>query len=504
MRRRNVQKYCIQFSDFRSSLLLQGSRIFCRHVHVCRPLYCSPIDDDDTAHKKTNKTQQAATTQHNKHKYYPLATMMKVLLCGGGNAIHVLSSYISARSDTHVTVLSLFPGEADKLRDAIPEEGICCINDLGDDVYGKPDAIIGKAEDVPKDLDIVIFALPSFVHEMYLKALKPYLKEGVTIGAMPGEGGFDLCAIHCLGSHFVRHSNLFALETLPWACRILEYGRRVEVLGTKKEVEVIVSPKYGTTNDELVTNVLHKLVGRLPEFDPADNFLAVTLMNINSVWHPTISYGFYRNKDVTVPFDEPPLFYYGADEYTGDKLSKISDEVLEIKRVLLEKYPTLHLDALHHVSEWMLRAYGDDIGDKTSIYTMLRTNKGYRGLTHPMREVQIDGQTKYLPNFGYRYFTEDLPMGLIVTRGIAELAGVKTPHMDDVILWSQKMLDKEYLVDGELKGKDLESTRAPQRYGYTDLDTFMETNHYLDDVPTKAVANHASSLATTEVATPAQ
>ncbi|KAL7442325.1 hypothetical protein ACHAXM_008326 [Skeletonema potamos] len=432
--------------------------------------------------------------------------MMKVLLCGGGNAIHVLSSYISSRDDAHVTVLSLFPGEADKLRVAIPEEGIRCINDLGDDVYGKPDAIIGKAEDVPKDLDIVIFALPSFVHEMYLKALKPYLKEGVTIGAMPGEGGFDLCAIHTLGSHFVRHSNLFALETLPWACRIVTYGKVVEVLGTKKEVEVIVSPKHGTTKDELVTNVLHKLVGRLPEFDPADNFLAVTLMNINSVWHPTISYGFYRNRDVTVPFDEPPLFYYGADEYTGEKLSKISDEVLEIKRVLLEKYPSLHLDSLHHVSEWMIRSYGDDIGDKTSIYTMLRTNKGYRGLTHPMREVEIDGQTKYLPNFRYRYFTEDLPMGLIVTRGIAQLAGVKTPHMDDVILWSQKVLDKEYLVDGMLQGKDMESTRAPQRYGYTDLDTFMETNHYLDDddVPTKDVENHASSLATTEVATPAQ
>ena len=285
--------------------------------------------------------------------------------------------------------------------------------------------------------------------------------------------------------------------------RIMEYGRQVEVLGTKKEVEVIVSPKYGTTKDALTTEVLHKLVGRLPEFEPADNFLAVTLMNINSVWHPTISFGFYRNRDVTLPVDEPPLFYYGADEYTGDKLSKISDEILEIKRVLLNKYPSLHLDSLKHVTEWMKRSYGDDIGDKTSIFTMLRSNKGYRGLTHPMKEVQIDGQAKYLPNFGYRYFTEDLPMGLIVTRGIAELAGVKTPHMDDVILWSQEMLNKEYLVDGKLKGKDVESTRAPQRYGYTDLDTFMEVNHYLDNASTKGVENHVSSFAT-EVATPAQ
>ncbi|KAL7537902.1 hypothetical protein ACHAWF_005929 [Thalassiosira exigua] len=337
--------------------------------------------------------------------------MLNILLCGGGNAIHVLSAYASAKSDTNVTILSLFPGEADKLRAAIPEEGIRCINDLGNDVYGKPNAVIDKAEEVPKNVDLVIFALPSFTHEMYLKALKPYLKPGVTIGAMPGEGGFDLCAIHNLGADFCRQSNLFALETLPWACRINEYGKSVEVLGTKKEVEVIVSPKRGTSKDS-VSKVLHELIGRLPEFDPADNFLAVTLMNINSVWHPTISYGFYRNKDVAKPMDEPPLFYYGADEYTGDKLAKVSDEVMELKRVLLAKYPTLTLNSLHHVSEWMIRSYGDDIGDKSSIYTMLRTNKGYRGLTHPVKEVDVEGNNKYLPNFRYRYFTEDIPSKL--------------------------------------------------------------------------------------------
>ena len=223
-------------------------------------------------------------------------------------------------------------------------------------------------------------------------------------------GGFDLCAIANLGSEFVLHSNLFALETLPWACRIIEYGKSVEVLGTKKEVNVIVSPEHvhGTTKDGFVSDVLHGLIGRLPEFDPADNFLEVTLMNINSVWHPTISYGFYHNKDVTKPMNEPPLFYQGADEFTGEMLAKISDEIMELKRVLLEKYPTLTLDSLHHVSEWMLRSYGDDIGDKTSIYTMLQTNKGYRGLKHPTVEVEVGGKTKYLPNFKYRYFTGEL------------------------------------------------------------------------------------------------
>jgi hypothetical protein len=203
---------------------------------------------------------------------------------------------------------------------------------------------------------------------------------------------------------------------------------------------------------------------------------------INSVWHPTISYGFYRNvKDYTKPFDEPPLFYYGADEYTGDKLAKVSDEVLEIKRVLQEKYPGLDLSSLHHVREWMLRSYGDDIGDTSSIHRMLLTNKGYRGLTHPTIEVDTPEGKKYLPNFKYRYFTEDIPCGLVVTRGIAELAGVPTPHMDDVILWCQDRMGKEFLTkDGRVAGKDLGMTRCPQHYGFTDLDTFMKANHYVE------------------------
>ena len=406
-------------------------------------------------------------------------TTTKVILCGGGNAIHVLSSYIGALPDCDVSILSLFPGEADRLSQAIPhDKGIRCDNDLGPDVYGKPVAVTDQPS-VVDGADLVIFALPSFTHELYLKALKPFLKKGVVLGAMPGEGGFDILAQHVLGQEFVDASSIFALETLPWACRILEYGKAVEVLGTKKEIDVVVKPKMGGSVKDTV-DVLQKMVGSAPVLNPASNFLAVTLMNINSVWHPTISYGFYRNKDWSKGFDEAPLFYQGADEYTGEKLDLISKEVLEVKRVLIEKYPGLDLDDVHHVSEWMTRSYGDDIGDKTNIYTMLSTNKGYRGLTHPTITKEMeDGTTKYFPNFKYRYFVEDIPMGLVVTRGIAELAGVPTPHMDEVIMWCQDVMNKEYLVDGKVAGKDIHSTRAPQHFGFTDLDKFMEANRYV-------------------------
>jgi hypothetical protein len=212
--------------------------------------------------------------------------MTQVLLCGGGNAIHVLASYVSSLTDTEVCILSLFPGEAERLRNSIPDKGIKCVNDLGDDVYGKPTKISDDVLEVAPGADVVILALPSFTHEMYLRELKSSLKPGLILGSMPGEGGFDLCARYVLGDEFVDASSIFAFETLPWACRIVKYGKEVEVLGTKKEVDVVITPKKGGSFDSVLA-VLQNMVGKLPELQPACNFLAVTLMNINSVWHPT-------------------------------------------------------------------------------------------------------------------------------------------------------------------------------------------------------------------------
>ena len=85
----------------------------------------------------------------------------------------------------------------------------------------------------------------------------------------------------------------------------------------------------------------------------------------------------------------------------------------------------------------------------------------------------------FIPDFQTRYLTEDVPFGLLVTRGIAELAGTATPVVDKVLSWAQYRLEKEYLVDGKLQGTDLPSTRSPQRFGFVDLDEFMLEMGYL-------------------------
>ena len=85
----------------------------------------------------------------------------------------------------------------------------------------------------------------------------------------------------------------------------------------------------------------------------------------------------------------------------------------------------------------------------------------------------------FLPQFDHRYLTEDLPCGILVQKGIAELAQVATPSIDKVITWCQTKCNKEYLIDGRLQGKDIIETKTPQRYGFTSLQSFMENNGYV-------------------------
>lgn len=89
----------------------------------------------------------------------------------------------------------------------------------------------------------VIFPVPSFPYKLYRKALKCVLQAGVILDAMPGERGFDLVARNRLGDDFVNAPSLFALETLPRACRLLEYGKSVAVLGSKVTIDVCQYPQ---------------------------------------------------------------------------------------------------------------------------------------------------------------------------------------------------------------------------------------------------------------------
>ena len=199
-----------------------------------------------------------------------------------------------------------------------------------------------------------------------------------------------------------------------------------------------------------------------------ESFLSLTLAGTGQIIHPGVMYGLFCYWDGQT-FDEAPLFYQGIDAETSDILQCLSDEVQILRSAIEERYPTIDLNAVRPLDEWLCLSYADDIEDTSSLQTYFVTNRSYAGLKVPV--TRVNGGM--VPDFQARYLSEDVPFALLATRGIADLAGVPTPTIDQVITWAQDRLNKKFLVGDKLIGQDLIASRSPQRYGFQDLDRMI-------------------------------
>lgn len=470
---------------------------------------------------------------------------LRVLICGGGNAAHVFLGELAARGH-RPTLLSTWPAEAEKLaQNNLTGDGFVEVRGWEFDgdklgtMRGKPVSIVGSVAEAfaPRDsfgdcerFDCVVLALPAFAHQSYLDELAPFLKRmpedsgrfPPVLMAAVAQGGFDMAARAALESARVDRSVVIAgLETLPWACRLVEPGRRADVLGTKSAVDAAIAMHPDPDRDILARHtppaleMMQTVVGPAPTLRLASGFLGVSLMNINSFWHPTLMWHRWKEWDGQETFDAPPMLYEDApDDLACDEMSR---ETADVVAALRRRYGDRLLDTLDSaksVRRWFLDSYGDEPElDTDSTASMMRTNPAYRGLTHPMRPAS-DRDDRLVPDFSHRYLTEDVPFGLVVTRGVAELVGVPTPTIDTIISWAQKVSGRTYLIEREmnkpggelshpgveepggehrsppalvLAGDDVVRSRCPQRFGWFDVDWFMTSNHYAALEPDKEV-----------------
>ncbi len=389
--------------------------------------------------------------------------MVQITICGGGNAAHALAGIFSSREDLQVNVYTPFSDEARRWKQALDNHNGMQVIYPHKRLTGRPFIVSADPAEVLAESHIILLALPAFAHEKTLLDTAPFIAPGAWIGALPARGGFDWSAREILGETG-KSPILFGLQTLPWACRITQYGREVTILGTKKQVDLAIEPAG------YETEVAAKLEDLLDvPMEPIAGFLGLNLAGTGQLVHPGIMYGlFHRWKGA--PYHTAPEFYHGVDEETADLLKQMSDEVQLLRAALERQVPGLDLSAVHSLKDWVLRSYTTDIADPSSLRSCFVTNRSYAGLLAPMKPTNGG----LIPDFNSRYLSEDIPFGLVVTRGIAELAQVETPVLNKVIVWSQDKLNKEYLRDGRLQGGDIAASRAPQRYGITKLSQLID------------------------------
>ena len=120
-------------------------------------------------------------------------------------------------------------------------------------------------------------------------------------------------------------------ETLPWVCRITEYGKTAKVLATKAVVTGAIKSTGSYTKSIDPVECFQHLLGSAPKLDMKASFFGLTLKGLNACIHPAIMYGTWESWDGTSQ-SQPPLFYNGINQYSADIMSEVSKEIHHIAK----------------------------------------------------------------------------------------------------------------------------------------------------------------------------
>jgi hypothetical protein len=395
------------------------------------------------------------------------STRPVLAICGSGNGGHALAVAASQHFDGEIDWLVGSEERAGLLRRRISANGLQSTGAISASADRLRTISADPAEVIP-EADIVLIVVPAFAHAAVLSRIEPHVGETATIGCLPTRGGFEFEASRLLPRPGTTGSRrLFGLQTLPWTTRIVSAGEVVNFGAVKATVVLAALP--AAEGAELAAQLSPILGTRLV---PVDGFLNLTLGNPGQFIHPGLMYGHFRLWDGE-EYDEAtiPLFYADATDEMGDLVGRLSNEAVAVARgIESESGAALDLTAVVPVLEWLKATYSHVTGDVSTVATCFRTGPIQERRT-PMLEV---APGRFVPNFEYRYLSEDVPYGLVVTRAIAQIADVATPAIDDVIRWAQSKAKKVYLEGDELSGPDARELPIPQNHEIGTLPDLVE------------------------------
>ncbi|KAJ0404502.1 hypothetical protein ATCC90586_007759 [Pythium insidiosum] len=397
-----------------------------------------------------------------------------VTICGGGNGAHVAAGYLAAKG-VKVQVLTRQPerwGEAIE----ITTKGSSW--ESRGTITGRLAAVTNDPKHVIPQSDVVIVAAPANAHPEILRSVAPYLKKGAALGALFAQGGFDWAAKKALGEEKLAELDLlFGLQNIPWICKAYEYGHKARIIGPKKSLYVACFP-VEKKNDAA------RLMESLFDIPCATvaNFLNLTLTPSNQIIHPARYYAIFRDWDGKKTYSKSELakrrgltLYADFDEFSAEQLSMLDNELQQIKHALMQRFPALDLSDVLPMGDRVVKQYGEDVADRSSLRQIFMTNLGYAGCATPLVEVRKD---EFHPAVNSRLFWEDIPYGLCILKNMAEMLGnFPTPRIDFMIRWHQQYMGVTFLnADGQLNAQELWRTGAPNKYGIHSLEDLVSTS----------------------------
>jgi len=396
----------------------------------------------------------------------------QITVCGGGNSAHVSAGYFAWKG-FRVNVLTRRPQlwsgsiKISTTGSSWEDRGI---------FQGELNLVSSEPSEVIPGSDLVLVAAPANAHPDILSTIAPFIDKGCSVGAIFAQGGFDWAAKHAFGESFKNIGVLFGLQNIPWICKITALGENARIIGPKKKLYVATFPVEAR---ETAAKQMEALFDIPCETLP--NFLNLTLTPSNQILHPARYYGIFRDWDGNKTYTKKQLaerkgltLYEDMDEFSAETLAQIDNELQQIRAALVLRFPQLDLSNVLPIGPRILKQYGEDVTDGSSLKAIFNTNRGYVDCITPLQETSPG---EFQPALKSRLFWEDIPFGLVILKTLSEMLGnFPTPTLDFLIRWHQQFMGKEYLLpDNQLNALLIGETGSPYKYGIHTLEDLVGT-----------------------------
>ncbi|TCV66004.1 NAD/NADP octopine/nopaline dehydrogenase family protein [Pseudomonas fluorescens] len=357
--------------------------------------------------------------------------VLKVAICGGGRTGHLNAVLFKQLPDVQVSLLTSNQDIVDLHARQTPMQALM---PDGSTLSARPDRVTTEAKVAVEDADIVIITVPAHTRPQVLQDIAPYLSttKPVYVGAIPGFCGFDWLAQATLADK--PNLVIWGMKDVPHTAFDLKPGRSVKMGGGKSQLYVATHARETQASRQQLQQMLSRLYG--PCVTLLDHFLEITLTPGNPIMHSSVIYGLigpYGQWHRKI-FPQRLCWWTECPELGAYFLERMDEESQNLCAVISQRMG-VDLSSVKSLKQEIVEAYGEQIRDRSSMLSILRTNRAYNDILAPM--VPADGNRPgYVIERQSRAFNEDVAYGLVLLVEMAKRFELKVPYIEEVLQWS--------------------------------------------------------------------
>lgn len=345
-----------------------------------------------------------------------MTTSSTFAVVGAGNSGFGLAADLAVRGfATRLCELPEFAGAVEPIR----ASGQIRVRGVRGEGVARLAMVTVDAAEAVRGADAIFVTVPAYGHRRVAEFLAPVLQDGHTIVILPGNFGGALEFLHVIRQRGNTAGVVVAeAASFIFACK-KDGPDGVWIRGVKQGLPLAALPATATGG------VLEGLAAAYPEFAPAQNVLDVSLNNINHPIHPP---GLLLNLGRIEKFGgDWSFFHEGMTPAVCRLMERLDEERMAVAAAFgLPRISTL---------QWTTAMYGHQGFGGATLYEALST-------------TPVHGAARAPSSVDHRYFTEDVPYGLVPIASLARAIGVPAPVTDAVVTVCSAVSGRDFAREG--------------------------------------------------------